>query len=182
MAALAQFIQAPCTPLIKAALVHVQFHTIHPFFTGSGRIGRMLIPLMTHPLLHLSQYLLDQQSEYHRLLDLVRAEGDWESWVDFFLECATDAASYTASTAQQLAALFKEDARRVRSASALQVLNAMRNRPVTSIGNLCQWTGLPFPTAARGVDRLERLGIVRELSGRRRNRVFAYEACLELLA
>jgi Fic family protein len=149
-------------------------------------MGRMLIPLLTHPLLHLSQYFLDRLSEYHRLLDLVRAEGDWESWLDFFLQGAAEAASYTASTAQQLAALSKADARRVQAlgrgaSSALRVLGAMRDRPVTSLRGLCEVTGLPFPTAARGMDRLARLGIVREISGGRRNRVFAYEGCVAVL-
>src|SRR5208283_1276667 len=187
MSALEQFIRAPLySPLVKAALGHVQFHTIHPFFTGSGRMGRMLIPLMTHPLLHMSQYFLDRLPEYHRLLDLVRAEGAWEAWLDFFLEGAEKAASYAASTAQQLAALFKDDARRVRAirrgaSNTLRVLQAMFELPVTSLGSLCRSTGLPFPTTARGVDRLERLGIVRELSARRRYRVFAYDGCLAIL-
>jgi Fic family protein len=186
MAALQRFIQAPCSPPVKAALAHLQFHLIHPFFTGSGRLGRMLVPLMTHPLLHLSQYFLDRLSEYRRLLDLVRQEGDWESWLDFFLEGAAKAASYTASTAQQLAALFKDDARRVHAvrrgaSNTLCVLRAMSERPITSLANLCERTGLSFPTTAHSVDRLERLGIVRELSGGRRNRVFAYERCLAIL-
>jgi len=186
MSALERFVQARCTPLVKAALVHVQFHTIHPFFTGSGRMGRMLIQLMTHPLLHLSQYFLDRLPEYHRLLDLVRAEGDWETWLDFFLEGAEKAASYTASTAQQLAALFKDDARRVRAirggaSNTLRVLQAMSERPVTSLGSLCESAGLSFPTAAHGMDRLAKLGIARELSGGRRNRVFAYERCVAIL-
>jgi Fic family protein len=186
MAELERFVQAPCLPLIKAALAHVQFHTIHPFFKGSGRMGRMLITLMTDPLLHLSQYFLDRQFEYHRLLDLVRAEGDWESWLDFFLEAAGDAASNTVAIAQRLTALFKADARRVQAvgrgaSSALRVLQAMCERPVTSLGNLCERTGLAFPTTAHSVDRLERLGLVRKLSAGRRNRVFVYEGCVAIL-
>jgi Fic family protein len=166
--------------------VHVQIHTIHPFFAGSGRMGRMLIPLMTHPLLHMSQYFLDRLSDYHRLLDLVRAEGDWEAWLDFFLEGAANAAAYAASTAQQLAALFKDDARRVHAvrrgaSNTLRVLRAMSERPTISLANLCGRTGLSFPTTAHSVDRLERLGIVRELSGGRRNRMFAYARCVEIL-
>jgi Fic family protein len=186
MAALERFIQVPCTPLIKAALVHVQFHTIHPFFTGSGRMGRMLIPLMTHPLLHLSQYFLDRQSEYHRLLDLVRAEGDWESWLDFFLEAVVEAASCTVAISRRLAGLFEADARRVHAvgrgaSSALRVLQAMSERPITSLGSLCERTGLPFLTTANAVELLGRLGIVGELSGGRRNRVFVYDRCTGIL-
>lgn len=149
-------------------------------------MGRMLTPLMTHPLLHMSQYFLDRLSECHRLLDLVRAEGDWECWLEFFLEGAANAASYTASTAQQLAALFRDDARRVHAvrrgaSNTLRVLQAMSERPISSLSGICERTDLSFPTTARSVDRLERLGIVRELSGGRRNRVFAYERCLAAL-
>ena len=186
MTALEEFMLAPSPLLIKAALVHAQFHTIHPFFKGSGRVGRMLIPLMTHPLLHMSQYFLDRLSDYHRLLDLVRAQGDWESWLDFFLLGVDQAASYTACSARLLAALFEADIRRVRAvsrgaSSARRVLQAMCAQPITSLRFICEGTGLQFPTAARGMDRLRKLGIVRERSHGRRYRVFAYQRCVEIL-
>jgi len=186
MASLERFIQDPCSPLIKTALAHVQFEFIHPFFGGNGRIGRMLVPLMTHPLLYLSLYFRDRQSEYYRLLDLVREEGDWESWLDFFLEGVGDTTSNAVSTARQLAALLRDDARRVQAvgrgaSSALLVFRAMCKRPITTLKNLCKSTGLPFPTAANSIDRLIRLGIVSELSDCRRNRVFAYDRCLAII-
>ena len=184
MAALERFVA--CSTLIKAGLAHVQFETIHPFFDGNGRIGRMLVPLLIHPLLYLSLYFRDRQIEYHRLLDLVRAEGDWESWLDFFLEGVADTASNAVSTAQHLAALFKADAERVQlvgrgASSTLRVYEAVCERPVTTLCDLCEMTGLSFPRTTRCIDKLMKLGIIRELSGGRRNRVFAYDRSLAIL-
>ena len=187
MAALERFMQdSTFSMLIKAGLVHVQFESIRPFFRGNGRIGRMLVPLLTHPLLNLSLSLRDRQPHYHHMLDLVREEGDWESWLDFFLEAAGDAASNTISIAQQLAALLRDDARRVHAVgrgapSTLRVYRGMCERPITSLKKLCGSTGLPFPTAANSIDRLTALGIVTELSGGRRNRVFAYDRYLAII-
>jgi Fic family protein len=120
MAALERFIHdeaAPYPALVKAALAHVQFETIHPFLDGNGRIGRLLIAFILHhgrvlsrPLLYLSLYFKQHRAEYYRLLDLVRAEGDWEAWLGFFPEGVADTASNAVQTAQRLLALFREDA------------------------------------------------------------------------
>lgn len=179
--------------LVKAALAHAQFETIHPFLDGNGRIGRLLIALVLHhervlrqPLLYLSLYLKEHRAEYYRLLDLVRREGDWETWLDFFLEGVERTASAAVETAQRLVRLFAEDAVRLRglgrqAASALRVFDGLRARPVTDISGLCERAELAFPTTSRALDALKRLGIVRELTGRRRNRVFAYDRYLTIL-
>jgi Fic family protein len=179
--------------LLKAALAHVQFETIHPFLDGNGRLGRLLIALLLHeggalaqPLLYLSLYFKQHRSHYYTLLDRVRTEGDWEAWVDFFLEGVEETAGGAVRTAQRLVALFQEDTGRVQAsgrsaANGLRVLDALRQRPLCSLGQLCQTTGMTFPTATKSMLRLMELGIARELTGQRRNRLFVYDAYLSIL-
>ncbi len=183
----------PYPTLVRAALAHVQFETIHPFLDGNGRIGRLLIAFILHhegvlqrPLLYLSLYFKQHRREYYRLLDVVRFEGDWEAWLDFFLEGVIQTARNAVTTAQRLVMLFKEDAQKIQMSklginSALRVFNALCARPVLSLPELVRRTGLTFPTAAKGVDVLIRLNIVRELTGRKRNRIFAYDSYVALL-
>ncbi|MFZ5486682.1 MAG: Fic family protein [Pseudomonadota bacterium] len=195
MAALERFLHAPEAPgaLVKAALAHVQFETIHPFLDGNGRVGRLLVALILHhdgvlrqPLLYLSLYFKKYRAEYYRLLDVVRTAGDWEAWLDFFLEGVEQTATGAVDTAHRLLALFAADAARVQTlgraaANALRVFDALRRRPLASIHALAHATNLSFPTAARAVEALERLGIAREITGRKRERVFAYPAYLDIL-
>ncbi|MGB9671250.1 MAG: Fic family protein [Halothiobacillaceae bacterium] len=195
MAALEHFLHAPDAPgaLLKAALAHVQFETIHPFLDGNGRVGRLLIALILHhdgvlrqPLLYLSLYFKQHRAEYYRLLDTVRQSGDWEAWLDFFLDGVAETATGAVDTAHRLLALFAADAARVQTlgraaANALRVFDALRRRPLASIDELSQRLGLSFPTVARAIEALEKLGIVREITGRKRERVFAYQAYLDVL-
>ncbi len=196
MADLERFLHDEHTPystLVKAALAHVQFETIHPFLDGNGRIGRLLIAFILHhggllakPMLYLSLYFKQHRAEYYRLLDLVRAEGDWEAWLDFFLEGVQDTASNAVNTAQRLVELFKDDAIRVQSvgraaSSTLRVFDALRQRPITTLNDIGVRAGISFPTASQGIDRLIKLGIVREVTGGRRNRIFAYDGYLAIL-
>jgi len=195
MAALERFLHDPAAPgaLIKAALAHVQFETIHPFLDGNGRVGRLLIALLLHhdsvlrqPLLYLSLYLKQNRAEYYRLLDSVRTTGDWEAWLDFFLEGVGETATSAVGTAHRLLAMFKEDQERVQSlgraaANTLRVFDALRHRPLADIDNLARKTGIAYPTAARAVDALVGLGVLYELTGRRRGRVFAYDGYLRIL-
>ena len=197
MAALERFIHDERTPypaLVKAGLAHVQFETIHPFLDGNGRIGRLLIALLLHdtgvlaqPLLYLSLYFKQHRAEYYRLLDLVRAEGDWEAWMDFFLEAVAEAATGAVQTAQRLVTLFEHDGAQVRSrgrraGAALRVFDALRARPVVSLNEACRRAGLTFPTATKGMAVLVDMSIARELTGQRRNRVFAYQSYLSILS
>jgi len=179
--------------LVRAALAHVQFETIHPFLDGNGRVGRLLIALLLHrdhvlrqPLLYLSLYFKRNRSEYYRLLDAVRADGDWEAWLDFFLEGVLETAAGAVETAHRLLDLFRDDAEQVRTlgraaANTLRVFDALRARPVANINDLAGRAGIAYPTAARAVEALQELGIVREITGRRRGRVYAYGQYLDVL-
>lgn len=179
--------------LVKAGLAHVHFETIHPFLDGNGRVGRLLITfLLCHagilhePLLYLSLYFKQNRSTYYTLLDTVRREGDWEAWLRFFLEGVRQTAEGAVDTARRLVSLFQEDRKRIipygrRTNSALRVHDALKARPITSLPEACQRTGLSFPTAAGAMDLLAKLGIAREITGKERNRVFVYERYLAIL-
>ena len=196
MSDLERFIDTPSEAgvLIKAALAHVQFESIHPFLDGNGRIGRLLIPMILRsegvlhqPLLYLSLYFKQHRGEYYRLLDAVRSTGDWEAWLDFFLEGVEQTAAGAVNTANRLLALFMKDAERIRglgrsAGSALRVFEALRHRPVAGIDHLARHAGVSFPTASRMIESLERLGIVTESTGRRRNRVYSYKAFIAILS
>ena len=180
--------------LVNAALAHVQFETIHPFLDGNGRMGRLLIAFVLHhggvlkrPLLYLSLFFKQHRDEYYRLLDLVRLEGDWEAWLDFFLEGVEQTAKNAVQTAQRLVHLFKEDGDKVqervpRPGTALRIFDALCDRPVITLKEVVQRTGLTFATAAKGMGILEGLSIAREITGKKRNRVFAYYRYLAILS
>jgi Fic family protein len=196
MAALEHFLHdtsAGLPVLLKAALAHVQFETIHPFLDGNGRLGRLLIALMLHhggllsdPLLYLSLYLKENRAAYYELLDRVRRTGDWETWVDFFLEGVEQTAHSAVQTARRLVDLFTTDTHRIQAsgraaANALRVLAALRQRPVLTLKFLRDSHGITFPTASKAMQSLVHAGIARELTGQRRNRVFVYDAYLAIL-
>lgn len=180
--------------LVKAATAHVQFETIHPFLDGNGRLGRLMVSLILHeaqvmrqPLLYLSLFLKQHRADYYRLLDEVRERGEWEAWVEFFLEGVGQTASAAVETAHRLLALFREDEARVagegrRANSLLRLYAALRARPLTTITELSRRSGLSFPTAAMGAEALTKLGIVRELTGRDRHRIFSYDRYVAILS
>jgi len=179
--------------LVKAGLAHVQFETIHPFLDGNGRVGRLLITfLLCHagilhePLLYLSLYFKRNRSTYYTLLDTVRREGDWEAWIGFFIEGVRQTAEGAVDTARRLVDLFREDRERVvsygrRAGSALRVYDALKVRPMTSLPEVCQRTGISFPTASTAMGILTKLGIAREITGKARNRVYVYERYVSIL-
>lgn len=196
MSSLEKFLHADSPPLpmlARAALAHVQFETVHPFLDGNGRVGRLLITfqlcdsgILREPLLYLSVYFKQNRTRYYDLLDQVRREGDWESWLDFFLTGVRETAEAAVSTARRLAELFASDRDRIassgrRAGSALRVQDAFKERPVASMQDVRRRSGLSFPATAAGMDLLCELGIARELTGRRRNRIFAYAAYLSIL-
>lgn len=197
MGQLEQFLhdeKIPIPVLVKAALVHVQFETVHPFLDGNGRVGRLLITLLlghagilTQPLLYLSLYFKQNRAVYYRLLDQVRMNGDWEAWIDFFLEGVRATARGAVTTAQRLVELFSGEEAKIQASgraagSALRVHSALRERPILSLPDVSRRTELSFPAATNGMARLEKLGIVRELTGRRRNRLYAYDRYLQILS
>lgn len=181
-------------PVIKAGLAHAQFETIHPFLDGNGRVGRLLIPLLLcetgvlrEPLLYLSLYLKQNRAAYYELLERVRRTGDWEAWLAFFLEGVRRTAEGAVSTAQRLAEMFGADRANVessgrRAGSALRVHEALKARPILAMHQVCRTTGLSFPAASTAMELLEGLGLVRELTGKRRNRLFVYHRYLGVLA
>jgi Fic family protein len=185
--------KTPLPVLVKAGLAHVQFETIHPFLDGNGRVGRLLVTLilcqarvLREPLLYLSLYFKEHRSEYYRLLDRVRTDGDWESWLDFFLEGVRTTADQAVTTARRLVEIFDADRTRIRgggraAGSAVRVHDVLRARPVTSLKVVSERTKLSFPAATSGMRMLTDLGIARELTGRKRNRVFAYDRYLSIL-
>ena len=176
--------------LVRAALAHVQFETIHPFLDGNGRVGRLLITfLLCHagvlrqPLLYLSLYFNENRQEYYRLLESVRTEGDWESWVTFFLEGVAETGDGAFATARSLGTLFREDRSRIqengrRAGSALRVHEALKTRPVTTLQDVARKAHISFPAASAGMSLLVETGIARELTGRKRNRIFVYDRYL----
>ncbi|MEO8603510.1 MAG: Fic family protein [bacterium] len=181
--------------LVKAALAHVQLETIHPFLDGNGRLGRLLITvllchegLLRKPLLYLSLYLKTHRAQYYALLDQVRVSGDWETWVAFFADGVRETADGAAATAERLTELFKADTERIQSlprpSSALHVHRALQQRPIHSIARLASETGLSLPTVTKALQDLagESIGIVREVTGKRRNRLFAYSSYLDILS
>ena len=179
--------------IIRAALAHVQFETIHPFLDGNGRVGRLLITfLLCHaemlraPLLYLSLYLKENREEYYHLLDRVRQEGDWETWLEFFLEGVRQTAEGAVSTARRLVTLFQEDRDRIQmrgraAGSALRVQDVLKQRPLTSLQEIRRRAGLSFPAASDAISLLFELGIARELTGKKRNRIFGYTHYLAIL-
>jgi Fic family protein len=195
MAALERFMHDPAAPgvLVKAALVHVQFESIHPFLDGNGRVGRLLIALLLHhdevlrqPLLYLSLYFKQNRAEYYRLLKSMRDTGDWEAWLDFFLEGVRETATGAVDTAHRLLAMFERDQESIQglgrvAANTLRVFEVLRHRPLGGIDHLARQAGIAYPTAARAVEALVGLGVLHELTGRRRGRVFAYDGYLRIL-
>jgi Fic family protein len=179
--------------LIKAALAHLQFETIHPFLDGNGRVGRLLITLilsdagvLSEPLLYLSLYFKQNRAEYYRLLDAVRHDGDWEAWIEFFLQGVVETADGAVATARRLVAVFSADRELIqtqgrRAGSALRVCEALASRPILTLSGTTERTGLSFPGASDGMKLLGELGIVNELTGKKRNRVYAYTRYLAML-
>jgi Fic family protein len=180
--------------LIKAALAHVQFETIHPFLDGNGRLGRLLITfllcvedVLSQPMLYLSLYFNQHRQEYYDLLQAVRTEGEWEEWLRFFLTGVGETAEQAIHTSRALLRLFETDSQRIHSlgraaGSALRLHHFLQARPITSIPKAAAALGQTMPTVTASMTNLEKLGIVRELTGYRRNRLFAYEAYIRILS
>ena len=197
MAALERFLHAEddgVPALVRAGLAHVQFETIHPFLDGNGRVGRLLVALLLchagllrEPLIYLSLFFKQHRDTYYELLDAVRTTGDWEAWLAFFLQGVNEAAQGAVATAERLSAMFRADRARIeakgrRAGSALRVHEALKARPIGSMAGLGEATGLSYPTVSSSMDLLVGMGIARELTGKRRNRLFVYDQYLAALS
>lgn len=183
----------PTPVLLKAALAHVQFETIHPFLDGNGRLGRLLIVLLLceqkvlrEPLLYLSLYFKTHRRRYYELLDNVRVHGDWEAWLHFFAEAVIVTATQAVETVRQLVDLSSQDRDKISglgraAASTLQVHHALLLHPIATSGSLVAKTGLTSATVNKALVHLERLGIIKELTSRKRNRLFSYAEYIEIM-
>jgi Fic family protein len=187
--------EAPDLPLlVKAALVHVQFETIHPFLDGNGRLGRLLITfllcehgVLREPLLYLSLFFKQNRAAYYDHLQAVREHGDWEGWLAFFLRGVSETARQGIQTAQSLLRLFGNDRARIEelgraAATALRLHQFLQRRALTTIQDAARHLGLSQPTITSALMHLQALNIVRETTGRQRGRVFVYGAFLDLLS
>ena len=180
--------------LIKAGLSHAQFESIHPFLDGNGRVGRLLIALLLvhdgvlrQPMLYLSLYFKEHRQTYYDLLNGLRDNGNWEEWLQFFLEGVAQTAERAASTARQLLDLFDEDAFLIQqqgrtASSALRVHRALQERPIVSLQEAGSRADLASTATTTGMRVLEGLGIVREITGRERDRRYAYQQYIEILS
>lgn len=186
--------QPESTPvLLKAALTHVQFETIHPFLDGNGRLGRLLIVLLLcaqsvlrEPNLYLSLYLKTHRQYYYELLNQVRLTGDWEAWLDFFAEAVIATATQATDTARQLLHLTNRDQERIQAlgratSSAVQIHRALMQHPIATSASLVDKTGISPATVNKALNHLQRLGIVKELTAQKRNRVFSYAGYIEIM-
>ncbi|MBS0357803.1 MAG: Fic family protein [Proteobacteria bacterium] len=179
--------------LIKAALMHVQFETIHPFLDGNGRLGRLLVTfllcidgLLDKPILYLSLYFKTHQQEYYDLLQLVRETGDWESWIIFFLKGVIETAEQAVQTSQKIMTLFSEDRKRIESlgrpaASALMIHHDFQKHPISDIRKIGQACSLSAPTTIRSLNHLVDLNIIKEITGKERRRIYIYKKYLDIL-
>ncbi len=184
----------PLPPLVRAGLAHAQFETVHPYLDGNGRIGRLLIALlMEHwgllscPLLYVSLALKRRRQEYYGRLMAVRTDGDWEGWTRFFLDCVREAADDGVDAAVRLFALLGKDRQivvndAVASVTAIRLFDLLPEHPIVTLSNAAELLKASKPTASKAIDALTSTGVLREITGRRRDRVFAYRAYLDVLA
>lgn len=181
-------------PMVKVALIHAQFETIHPFLDGNGRIGRLLIAalfehwgLLAEPLMYLSGYLKQHQAEYYRRLSAIRTEGDWEGWVRFFLEGVAEAAADAERNIIAVASLVAADRKRLLNSpkagpASYRLFEKLPMMPRFTIERVRQVLDTTFPTATAAVKVLEDLGIVTEMTGQKKNRTFSYQGYVALLS
>jgi len=196
LAALEAFIHGPkptLPPLVRIALVHAQFETIHPFLDGNGRVGRLLIGalleqwgLLAEPLLYLSGFLKQHQAEYYRRLSAIRTEGDWETWVAFFLEAVAASAAEAERGVIALASLVTADRRRLLASpkagpASYRLFELLPTMPRLTVAHAQRSLETSFPTANAAVNLLVSLGILTETTGQKTGRVFSYQAYVELL-
>ena len=193
MGDLERFLHSDTPPLVKAALAHVQFETIHPFLDGNGRIGRLLITLLLchdrvlrEPLLYSSLYLKQHRQQYYAELNAVRESGDFEHWLEFFATAIRVSAEQATMTGQRIFTVFREDRIQLRelgrqAPAVLLIQEALQSKPFATIAALAKSTGLTTPTVTQALRALEQLNIVRETTGRARGRIFSYVRYLDAL-
>nr|WP_255216260.1 Fic family protein [Pseudenhygromyxa sp. WMMC2535] len=180
-------------PVVRAGLLHVQFETIHPYLDGNGRIGRLLVTLLlehwrllTRPLLYLSLFFKRHRQEYYRRLNAVRVDGDWEAWLDFFLDGVATIADEAVATSRDLFTLVTADRQRVIHHTgvnllAVQLFERLPSRPIVTAPWVVEALSTTKPTTGRAIEALEAAGVLVETTGKKRDRVYAYQAYLDRL-
>lgn len=180
-------------PLIKIGLAHVQFETIHPFLDGNGRVGRLLITLLTEfwklldgPFLYLSLGFKRHRQEYYRALDAVRTNGDWEAWIDFYLDCAIESADDGTDTAKRLFKLVNEDRRKFADSkhanlAAMRLFERLPEQPMITALKTAEILQCTKPTAIKAIESLEKANVLVEITGKLRDRIYAYRKYLDVL-
>ncbi len=186
--------QAGLPVLVKAALVHLQFETVHPFLDGNGRIGRLLITLMLcnagllkEPSLYLSLYFKTHRQTYYRLLQEVREAGTWETWLEFFLTGVEETANGAVETVNRLLHLFEADRAKVATlgratSNAMRLHQHLQSMPIIGIQGTVKALDLTAATVSKAIQHLEELGILREVTGKQRDRLYVYDAYLQILS
>ncbi|MEE4208053.1 MAG: Fic family protein [Parvularcula sp.] len=181
--------------LIRVGLIHAHFETLHPFLDGNGRMGRLLIAftlcqqtVLQKPVLYLSHYLKRHRSEYYDLLQATRTQGDWESWLKFFLQGVAEVANEATETSRQIVNLREDHRQRLiehlgkGAANGLRFLESLYRRPIFTVANVADLLQISTQAANNLTDRLEQLGVVNEITGHKRNRVFRYDPYIALFA
>lgn len=196
MGALEKFLHndpGPTPLLIKAALAHVQFETVHPFLDGNGRMGRLLITLLLcgegalkEPMLYLSLYFKANRDAYYDWLQRVRETGDWEGWLTFFLVGVEETAQGATDTARRILTLFDTDRTRIAqggraAATDLRLHEYMQKKPLFSVAQAMKALAMTAPAIGASVARMESLGMVRETTGKKRDRIYSYAPYLTIL-
>ena len=184
----------PLPPLVRIGLAHVQFETIHPFLDGNGRIGRLLVALLVEhwgllktPLLYLSVAFKRHRQAYYDRLNGVRVDGDWEGWMRFFLDCVTEAADDAVASAQRLHTVTAADRTKVAAHAkttvpAIRLFELLPSHPMVTLSLAIKLLGVSKPTAVKAIDALQAAGVLREITGKRRDRVYAYHEYLRVLS
>ena len=182
------------TALVKAGLMHVQFETIHPFLEGNGRLGRLMITLLLctsgllrYPTLYLSLYFKTHRSRYYELLQRVRTRGDWEAWLEFFLDGVINTSEHAIETAQKILELFERDHEKIQqsgklASSPLRIHRILQERPVLSAPYAVKSAGISLPTVYSAIRHLQGVGIVKEVTGKKKNRIFVYDEYFRILS
>jgi len=185
----------PMPPLLKIGLVHAQFETVHPFLDGNGRVGRLLITfllcernILQTPVLYISHYFKRHRGKYYEMLQGTRGQGDWESWLKFFLTAVAEVSREASDTARRIVVLRERDRQKVMDSfgraagNGLKVLERLYSLPLVSVNQMAKTAGVSFPAASRLKDRFVEQGILEELTGRARNRRFRYSEYINLFS
>lgn len=196
LAALDKWIHSddPLPPLVRVGLAHVQFETIHPFLDGNGRLGRLIITLLAEhwdlldgPFLYVSLGFKRHRQEYYRRLDEARTSGDWEGWTEFFLKCVKESADDGANAAQRLFRLVNDDRRTLTNldsvnVSAIRLFEQLPEHPMITAAKALDLTASTKPTINKAIESLVEAGILEEITGKQRDRIYAYRKYLDVLA